>query len=210
MNSLEFDKWVESYENDVYKKKDIYPFDGYFRNVEYLKSIITNIDGCHLLDIGIGTGLMHSLMLVENEYELDGLDFSANMCAFVSRRFPSSSIFKWDLTSNQIPLDISKVKYDLIVSAYCLHHFNHSFKKDIIDLYFNLLLPGGKFVLIDIAFDDIKSKQIQAKIAGKSWDKEEADGYMIKNEIIQLLSQKYNVEYTKVSNCAAFCLISKY
>lgn len=207
MNSLEFDNWVETYEADVFRKRDIYPFDGYFEHVEMLKSTISRKEGCRVLDMGIGTGLMHSLIREDCDYLLDGLDFSKEMCAFSSIRFPDSIIKKWDLALDSVPSIFLSKSYDLIISAYCLHHFDTAAKKRILDQFGRLLSREGRLVVIDIAFDNIESRDHQAQLAGSSWDHEEADGYLIKDQIGTIVPEEYDWTYTKVSDCSAHCML---
>ena len=209
MDSLEFDKWVDTYERDVFRKKDVYPFSGYFQHVDNLKTALASKENCKVLDIGIGTGLMHSIISSEYNYQLVGIDFSEDMCKFVSKRFPIALIKKWDIQEARLPNEIEDKSFDFIVSAYCLHHFSNPVKKEIIDRYSKLLDVHGRFILIDISFDDNNAKSLQKKIAGNSWDSDEEDGYMKKHEILKLLELDYKVEYTKVSECSASCALSR-
>jgi ubiquinone/menaquinone biosynthesis C-methylase UbiE len=47
---------------------------------------------CTILDLGIGTGLMHSLILEECNYNLTGLDFSQRICDYAYNRLHSDRI----------------------------------------------------------------------------------------------------------------------
>ena len=208
MNNTDFDNWVDTYESDIYLKKDKYPFEGYFDNVEIIEKAISQKESCRVLDLGIGTGMMHEIMSSKINYALHCIDFSKRMCQYASKRLKDCQIINGNLI-DPVPPIICNNKYDLIISAYCLHHFSDLQKLEIITKYSELLAQNGIILIADIGFDTIELKSEAKTKAGTSWDADEENGYMVKADAIKLYSSHFNLEYKKTSSCSVIYTLSR-
>lgn len=205
-----FDQWVNSYEKDIYDLKDEYPFAGYFTILEKLKTIIAQYDVCQVLDLGVGTGLMRSLLQKEIAFSYTGFDFSKKMVAFAQKRLVSDRLFEWDLKQPNLPDCLLSERFDIILSAFTLHHFLDTEKLSIIQRYMKLLKKGGQFIIADISFDDQAHFERIKKEAGKRWDLEEEKGYFNSPRFLEIVeSTDLTVRYEKTSFCTGMYFLSK-
>jgi len=204
-----FDQWASKYENDIYALKDVYPFAGYFPIIDHIRKVLSPNPSSNLLDLGVGTGLMLSEILIDNNYSFNACDFSDEMVAFAKNRLNSEDIFVLDIRKNEIPKELKGKVFDCIYSAYTFHHFDLTKKIEIVQCYLQLLKPGGQFLIADISFDDENALSTVKQEAGERWDTEEEDGYWRKNEALAAF-QKHNlaINYTKISFCAGIYRIS--
>lgn len=138
----------------------------------------TDINGLKLLtcDLGAGTGKESQVLLdLLPASSLVAVDISEPMrSTFESRmvshygtldrvRFMVKDMLDEDLPSILLKQAeaFEKGRYDLVVSAYCIHHFSLEDKRKVYQLMYELLAPGGLMVNLDLfSFESAKvSKQ---------------------------------------------------
>ncbi len=93
-----------------------YASDLYNTLVEYGLSPSQNV-----LDVGCGTGLA-SAPLVQNDYDVTGLDISEPMLAHARARYPEARFVKGSAES----LPFEAQSFDMVISAQALHHVDRS------------------------------------------------------------------------------------
>ena len=197
-----FDDWSKKYEKDILRLKDDYPFAGYFDHVKFLRTTAQK-DTCKtILDIGVGSGFMLNKIVESSDCRYVGLDFSAKMLEIAGSKLDPIYLLHWDLSVNEIPLPLQKRNFDLIVSAYTLHHFKLDKQIEIIQLYKELLTENGQLIIADIAFDNEEELKKVKKQAGAAWDKQEEKGYFI-NDLFVYKCEDVGLKIT--SNKVSFC-----
>ena len=97
MNKRDFDKWSETYDEDI-KDEKTYPFAGYSDIVE---EIINQAEGEKILDLGVGTGNI-SKILYDKGYKITGLDFSTEMINKAKEKMPDVEFIKKSYCSGVI------------------------------------------------------------------------------------------------------------
>ena len=202
-----FDAWASNYESDIIKKQNQYPFAGYFQIIDEIKKRIgSNAD--HFLDLGVGTGFMVDQLFDSIPSGFYALDFSEQMVQYAKNRLKTNQVLQWDIAQEVLPPTIAQLKFDIILSAFTLHHFNDDKKIAILKTYLSTLRPKGQFIIADISFDD-RTKWNQCKQKeGVSWDTSEEDGYFIADEFIKKLTLSgISCQYTKVSYCTGIYFI---
>ena len=110
-------------------------------------------DGDEVLDIGCGTGLLSLKFLRKADCLIYGIDNSPEMLEIFKNKIEELNL------SREISLELEDAenlrfackKFDIIASTVTLHHVKN--KLPVIKKIFNLLKPGGRFVLGDIDVD---------------------------------------------------------
>jgi len=107
------------------------------------------------IDLGAGDGILSSLIM-ENHNESRGfaIDFSDFMIDVAYKKLSNYEdrikILKADISVSEWQNDFCKNdKFDLIVSGYCIHHFNHGRKYELYQEIYNLLDENGLFINIE-------------------------------------------------------------
>lgn len=206
LNKDGFDKWSNEYDacvKESYIKKE-YPFDGYFDTLDIIYREIK--PGSKVLDVGCGTGV-----LTKKIYDLNcavyGIDFSEKMLRIARERTPDARLYKCDFNDG-LPAEITKEKFDYIISTYALHHLEDAAKAKFISKLAGILNDGGKIIIGDVCFTN-ESEMEKCKIkAGDNFDNDEI--YIVADKIVPLLEEKgLSVKYRKVSHCAGILYIEK-
>lgn len=201
MEATLFDNWSVNYEKDIIRFQNQYPFAGYFEIIEEIVISIRKNKFKSILDIGVGSGYMLNKILESEPLEYFGLDFSNKMLEIAKSKLAAENFDQFDITKG-IPSIINARKFDCILSAFTLHHFETDEKLNIIDKYFEKLNDHGKFFLADISFESKNELNKTKLFEGKSWDLEEEKGYIIIEDFINDLEKKnYKVKHKKVSFC---------
>ncbi|MDI9338415.1 MAG: class I SAM-dependent methyltransferase [Alphaproteobacteria bacterium] len=133
-----------------------------------------------LLDIGAGTG-KESLAVLKYFSNLSAiaLDISPNMKAIYDQNY--KKLFRKKMTqrysylikdilsfdkNDQDYIDCLKIHGQLdcqvVISAYCIHHFNLAQKKEIYQKIYDCLCPGGLMINIDLSNYYSESIKLQA------------------------------------------------
>lgn len=146
-----FDKWAETYDEDIFDttRPDQFTFRRYHwvleKVVEYAAPKGNNYS--RVLDIGIGTGNLACLFLPYG-LEIIGIDPSPEMMKVCLRKYPEIPVVPGDFLD--IPLPSKSI--DLIVSSYAFHHLTAYEKVDAVREMKRVLSPGGRIIITDLMF----------------------------------------------------------
>lgn len=192
----DFDGWAESYDQDV--ASDHFPFEGYERVLNTVVALAEARPGMRVLDLGTGTGNLAS-RFAHVGCELWCTDFSLSMLEKARAKLPRAHLVQHDLHADW-PAELP-VHFERIVSAYVFHHFELDEKADLMQrLVSELLLPGDRLVIADIAFPDRSAQEKTRGQLGEAWEQE---FYWIADEAQAAFKRlDLRVEYVQVSSCA--------
>jgi len=104
------------------------------------------------LDLGAGSGQTALTVLrAAHGTQLTAVDLFPEMLADARRRLESfGSRVQFVESDNTAFLTSSPRRFDVITSAFCLHHLSRTGKQEIFKLIFEALNPGGVFLLLDL------------------------------------------------------------
>jgi len=118
----------------------------YDRLQSALAEATTSVEARRILDLGSGTGVTAERVLsVHRGAQLVGIDCSGDMLAHARRLVPTARFVTARL---QDPLPSGP--FDLVVSAFTVHHLDRAEKADLFARVAAVLRPGGRFVLCDV------------------------------------------------------------
>jgi len=201
----DFDVWAEDYEQSVADSQR-FPFTGYEAVLEKTAELAAPQPGMCILDLGVGTGNL-ALRFKALGCEIWGMDFSAAMLEKTHLKLPEAHLFQADLRTLLQPnptqpwiSDLNR-RFDRIVSAYVFHHFELGEKIQMIRLLArDLLKPGSRLIIADIAFQNQTALEAVKRSAGDDWEDE---FYWLADETIPALkSAGFNPTFHLISNCA--------
>jgi putative AdoMet-dependent methyltransferase len=168
--SREFDEWADHYDESVSSRND-FPFRGY---EAALKQVVTEAAverPCRVLDLGIGTGNL-AARFAELGCRIWGIDFSRKMLSQAKLKVPEAHLGQADLLGPW-PEEFRQ-RFDRIVSAYVLHHFELAEKIELlVRLCRDHCAEAARIVVADISFptmDALRQERIRSK---DQWDEEQ-------------------------------------
>ncbi|MDR0286697.1 MAG: class I SAM-dependent methyltransferase [Clostridiales bacterium] len=137
------------------RKKFIPDFDTFYQSgVRFLQCEKT---APHVLDLGAGTGLYTNKLLERYPHaEVTLVDFAENMLDIARQNFagnPNIHFTQADYSS----YDFAGEKFDIIISALSIHHFEDVEKKKIYNKVYLLLKPDGEFLNADQIYADTEA-----------------------------------------------------
>lgn len=168
-----FDDWAESYDVSVRDsdKREEFPFICYCEVMEQLREKMALWQPSLVLDVGIGTGEVEK-NLPESVRQVTGMDFSQKMLDITAERYPQAKLICHDIKDGW-PSAYQEDCFDLIVSAYTLHHLDWQEKIKWIEECRKHLTEGGHILIADIGFPTVTERQRAQEIFGAQWDEEE-------------------------------------
>jgi cyclopropane fatty-acyl-phospholipid synthase-like methyltransferase len=201
-NKQLFDEWAISYDASV--GGEDFPFIGYAQLLDTIVRLAGVGPGMSVLDLGTGTGNLAARFAALG-CEVWGTDFSAAMLAKARAKLPRMKLVQADL-SGEWPDALAR-RFDRIVSAYVLHHFDLAGKVDLLTrLAHNHLAAGGRLGIGDVAFRDGEARaQAHARWA-QSWD--ESEFYWAADETRDACAAAgLRAAYTQVSSCGGVFVV---
>ena len=103
-----------------------------------------------ILDLGSGTGITAEQVLsIHPGAQLVGVDSSAEMLAHARQLLPTA---RFKVARLQDPLPSGQ--YDLVVSAFAIHHLDGPGKAHLFGRVASSLRPGGRFVFCDVVIPE--------------------------------------------------------
>ncbi|HLI60977.1 MAG TPA: class I SAM-dependent methyltransferase [Solirubrobacteraceae bacterium] len=113
-----------------------------------------------VLELGTGTGETALRLLAANpEARLVGVDENELMLAAAAERLPADRV---TLRVGRIEQPLPDGRFDLVVSALCVHHLDGAGKRELFARVRDRLTPGGRFVLADVVVpEDPADAQIE-------------------------------------------------
>jgi SAM-dependent methyltransferase len=119
----------------------ISPFTAYSGQIALLREFGGIDERCSVLELGSGTGDV-AAQLAEIADRVVGIDFSENMVAIATNRFPT---IKFDVADAEaIPYDDGA--FDVVVSCYTAHHFARP--ERVFGEARRVLKPGGRVAVV--------------------------------------------------------------
>ncbi len=155
----EFDKtnWARSDFVQQYRDNaDIYIVERR-KMFEIMKSFyryfISNKAGAVMLDLGCGDGIItHELLSIDRSIKATLIDGSDDMLQKAKERLKDFSHMTFRTISFQEILRNGQLDnmYDFIVSSQAIHHVSRDDKKQLYDIMYSHIHPGGFFMNIDV------------------------------------------------------------
>jgi putative AdoMet-dependent methyltransferase len=165
----DFDAWAETYDQDTSANSG-FPFDGYSQALERAVFLTQASPGQSVLDLGAGTGNL-SARFAAAGCQVWGTDYSTQMLELARKKVPQAKFVQADLREPW-PAALPD-KFDRIVSGYTFHHFDTAVKVRLIaSLAESHLTPGGRIVILDIAFPSLKNMEMARRQLGEAWNDE--------------------------------------
>jgi tRNA (cmo5U34)-methyltransferase len=104
------------------------------------------VSAASILDLGSGTGVTARHVLDAHPgAALVGLDSSDHMLAHARTLVPEASF-----TVGELEGELPPGPFDLVTSAFAIHHLDGAAKAELFGRIADVLRPGGRFVLLDV------------------------------------------------------------
>jgi SAM-dependent methyltransferase len=192
----DFNGWADHYDQSVLHTQS-FPFTGYEIVLDQVVELTNALPGTNILDLGIGTGNL-AVRFDTMGCEVWGTDFSPAMLEKARLKLPNAHLFQMDLRGIWPP-EMNR-QFDYIVSAYVFHHFEFALKIQLIKkLVHKHLMPGGRLILADIAFESQTALEVVKHSAGDEWEDE---FYWLADETIPALTEaNLRAVFYKISFC---------
>lgn len=115
-----------------------------------LAEATAGIAAATILDLGCGTGVTGARVLARHPHaNLTGIDASAEMLALARRTVPTGTFLQAHLED-----PLPRGPFDLVVSAFAIHHLPGEGKADLFRRVAAALSPGGRLVICDVVVAD--------------------------------------------------------
>lgn len=106
----------------------------------------SSLPAATILDLGSGTGVTAQRILAEHpDASLVGVDASEDMLAHARQLLPEATFLARRL-EDRLP----EGPFDLVVSAFAIHHLDAAGKADLFRRVAAALAPAGRFVFVDV------------------------------------------------------------
>jgi tRNA (cmo5U34)-methyltransferase len=104
------------------------------------------VPASRILDMGSGTGVTARSVLDRHpDAQLTGIDGSDGMLAHARELVPEGTFLV-----QQLEAPLPEGPFDLVISAFAVHHLDADEKAALFDRVAEVLAPGGRFVLCDV------------------------------------------------------------
>lgn len=205
MDVAGFDAWAAEYEPSVKanEQRNEYPCAGYTKLMHEMQRAIFKQKGKHVLDIGVGTGIM-SVPLYERGHSVTGLDFSHEMLRFARARMPEATFILHDFRRG-LP-DFTGQVFDVIVMAYFIHHFAFETQYALLRSLLPHLRSAGVILIGDVAFADRAKLQAARERYEDIWDG--AEYYPVWQDD-RLAFKDLSLSFATISHCAGIITIRR-
>jgi len=119
---------------------------GYDELQTALAAATTGLTVERILDLGAGTGITaQQVLAVHPHASLTGIDASADMVAIADTALPQA---EFRVSQLEDPLPVGP--FDVVVSAFAIHHLEGVGKSELFRRVAEVLRPGGRFVMLDV------------------------------------------------------------
>lgn len=102
--------------------------------------------GARVLDAGCGTGLPIAHHLVQNGFDIVGIDLSGAMVSTARKHVPGGVFHQMNMTD----IDFPEESFDGVISCYAIIHTPRQKHGDIFKSFHRILKPGG-IMLVSVA-----------------------------------------------------------
>ncbi len=163
-----FDAWAADYDYYIKSASDSFPFRGYDDVLNRIVELAHPEPGSRILDVGIGTGNLAQRFL-EFDCEIWGIDYSSRMLEEAKKKVPSAHLLQVDVES-EWPSELIG-GFDIVVSAYTLHHLNLERKITAIKrMADGLLRERGNIIVGDVSFPTFSARAKAREQLTSVWD----------------------------------------
>lgn len=149
------DSQADTYEEKVrsdHDDLDDFIRENYFEILDRVIELAQFKPGMHVLDIGIGTGLLTERM--PTGLELFGIDISQKMMEKLHRKKLPVKLAIGSFTD----IPYSDIKFDRIISTFAFHHLTPEEKEVAFKEIDRVLKPGGYLIIGDFMFENNDQK----------------------------------------------------
>ena len=125
-------------------------------------------DSAQILDLGCGTGLPFDQYLIENGYDLIGIDIAEKHVEKARENIPEAEIIQGDF----FEADVANSSVDAVVSFYAIFHIPREEHRKLFEQINNWLKPEG-YILVTVAsteMEDLKESWNGAEIKWSSFE----------------------------------------
>ncbi|MCP4632173.1 MAG: class I SAM-dependent methyltransferase, partial [candidate division Zixibacteria bacterium] len=195
------------YDESIKLHLNTFPFNGYYKVLSAVISLVNPKRGLKVMDVGIGTGFL-SEELNNRGCIIHGVDFSGEMLEKAKLRIPDGLFETVDVSTDHFG-NFSNHQYDRVVSSYFFHHLNLRQKTQLIKRTLNNnLLPHGRIIIADVGFEKESDYQAGYIKYQENWDDEEF--YLCGESIVShLQTEKIKADYKQISSCAGILVCRK-
>lgn len=192
-----FDLWADEYDESTCASDEnsTYPFAGYKKILNTIYKRVLSMQAKNVLDIGFGTAVL-TAKLYENGCTIWGQDFSEKMIETAREKMPEAKLYQKDFTEG-LEESLYLHKYDAILATYSLHHLTDEEKTGLLKQMLDLLTPGGRIYIGDVAFETRSDLERCREQNIDEWDDEEI--YFVYDEITKNFE---HISFEQVSDCA--------
>ena len=193
MEKERFEDWSRDYDGQV--KKETFPFKGYEKIKEAIRSRIPVNHSTQILDLGVGTGNL-TKPLYDKGAQIYALDFSEKMLEKAREKMKSALLIHHDIGMG-LPEKLKRAKFDAIIAGFVLHHFNFEKKFQLIkEMIPHLKVENGRLLIADVSFQTREAMNACRRKYGQLWDEEE--DYFVAAQLTKRIDP---VQYTQISEC---------
>ncbi len=186
------------YENGGPEGLEGYPFEGYHKVLDAVRTGVPAKEGVKILDIGIGGGML-SYPLYCRGADLTGIDFLAKMIESAGKVMPRATLIQHDI-KNGLPGELDGSRFDYVISSYALHHIDDSGKIEMLKALGDMVPEPGRIIIADVSFETRAAMEDVQKDAGEHWDVEEF--YIVAEDFLpELERQGMTPSYKQISCC---------
>jgi putative AdoMet-dependent methyltransferase len=196
-----FDTFIHQYDESRF------PFSG---RGEIFQSQMREIEcrqACSVLDLGCGEGeFLRSVVQRFPTVRAVGVDFSQQALSVARGAEPRVN---WVCANMDGSLPVGTDRFDVILSAYVLHHWDDATKASLlVNLVHNHLAPGGVVLMGDIGFASKEQADRTRLLNADLWD--ESEHYFVFESLKPLLDAVELVSELRIlSNCCALLVVRK-
>ena len=138
-----FEARLDGYDDHMLKNiagaEEFYPFTA---------QCLPAAEGCHILDLGCGTGLeLEYYFSCNPKAKVSGIDLSQGMLSALERKFPGKELNL--ICGSYFDVPLGEETFDGAVSVESLHHFTKEEKTVLYGKLRRALKTGGYFILTD-------------------------------------------------------------
>lgn len=147
------DNVAHLYDESVLKDFGDYIRENYFLILNRVRDLLDLAPGLHLLDIGIGTGLL--LERLPSDLNVSGIDISVKMMEKIKEKGLNVELKYGDFLN----IPYADNSFERIVTTFALHHLNGPDKFKALVEMDRVLRPNGLIVVGDFMFENTTQKQ---------------------------------------------------
>lgn len=182
-----FDAWADHYDASVAEGGGV--IEGYDRSRIRASGLVSVHQGMRTADIGIGTGAFAEIFAQQGA-QITGVDLSPRMLDICAARHPEWRL----LTGDFLHIPVASASQDLVISSFAFHELAIADRAAAINECMRLLKRGGRFLLVDIMFEDLSHLQEARARLRDSWDEENYPLFPDLSELAGRLSLEIELE----------------